>query len=142
MWIVFALIGAFLAAVAVVLTKAGVKDIESTLALALQSILILVISWGAATFQKQLPTIANIDKRTWLFLAGAGIATCLSSLFTYRALKLGEASLVSSVERLSLVLAVILAVVFLKEKINWQVIVGIILMVGGAILIGVSREGN
>jgi len=142
MWIIFALFGALLAAIAVVLTKAGVKDIESTVAFAIQAVFILVISWVAAFFQKQIPSIASIDKRTWLFLIFAGMTTCLSSLCTFKALKLGEASLVTSLERLSLVFAVVLAIIFLKEKLNWQVIVGIILMVGGAILIGVSRESN
>ena len=142
MWIVFALAGAILAGIAVVLTKAGVKDLDSTVAFAIQSVLILVIAWGISFFQKQVSSIATIDKRTWLFLIGAGIATCLSSLFTFRALKLGDASLVSSLERLSLVFAVVLAVVFLKEKLNWQVIVGIVLMIGGAVMVGLSREGN
>lgn len=142
MWVIFALAGALLAAIAVVLSKAGVKDTDSSLAFAIQSILILIISWIAALLQKQTSGIANIDKRTWIFLICAGVATCLSSLFTFRALKLGPASLISSLERLSLVFAVVLAVLFLKEKLNWQVIVGIILMIGGAVLIGVSREGN
>lgn len=124
MWIVFALIAALLAGIAVVLSKAGLKDTDSTLAFAIQSILILIISWGAALIQKQVGAITSMDKRTWLFLIGAGVATCLSSLFTFKALKLGEASLVSSLERLSLVFAVVLAVIFLKEKLNWQVIVG------------------
>lgn len=142
MWIVFALLGAVLAAAAIVLTKAGIKDIDSTLAFAIQSILILLISWTISLFQKQVSSIAGIDKRTWWFLIAAGIATCLSSVFTFRALKLGEASLVSSIERMSLVFAVILAVVFLKEKLNWQVVVGIVLMVGGAVMIGLSRESS
>lgn len=142
MWVIFALAGALLAAIAVVLSKAGVKDTDSSLAFAIQSILILIISWIAAFLQKQTSGIANIDKRTWIFLICAGVATCLSSLFTFRALKLGPASLISSLERLSLVFAVVLAVLFLKEKLNWQVIVGIVLMIGGAVLIAVSREGN
>ena len=142
MWVILALAGAFLAAIAVVLTKAGVKDMESTLAFAIQSILILIISWAAALFQKQGAAIANINKRTWIFLVCAGVATCLSSLFTFRALKLGQASLVTSLERLSMVFAIVLAVIFLKEKLNWQVIVGAILMVGGAVLIGMSGESN
>lgn len=142
MWIVFALAGALLASIAVILSKAGLKDLDSSLAFAIQAVLILIVSWLAASMQRQLGSLANIDKRTWMFLIGAGIATCLSSLCTFRALKLGEASLVTSLERLSLVFAVVLAVVFLKEKLNWQVVVGIILMVGGGVLIGLSRQGE
>ena len=140
MWVLFALAGALLAAIAVVLTKAGLKNMDSTLAFAIQAILILVISWAATFIQKQTGGIADIDRRTWLFLACAGIATCLSSLCTFFALKSGPASLVTSLERLSLVFAVIMAVIFLKEKLNWQVIVGMILMIGGAMMIAFSRE--
>ena len=139
MWILFALAGAVLAAIAVVLSKAGLKNMDSSLAFAIQAILILLVSWSAAFIQKQTGGIADIDRRTWIFLICAGTATCLSSLFTFVALKSGPASLTSSLERLSLVFAVILAVIFLKEKLNWQVIVGMILMIGGALMIGFSR---
>jgi len=142
MWIIFALLGAILAGTAVVLSKAGLKNTDPVLAFAVQSVLILMISWGVAVFQKLTPNLASIEKRTWIFLVCAGAATCLSSIFTFKALKLGEASIITSIERLSLVFAVVLAVVFLKEKLNWQVIVGILLMIGGAVLISVSREGN
>ena len=140
MWVIFALVGALLAGIAVVLSKAGLKDMDPILAFAIQAIFILVLSWGVALFQKQSASLAGIDKKTWLFLIGAGVATCLSSIFTFQALKLGQASLTSSIERLSLVFSILLAVIFLKEKLNWQIIAGIILMIGGAILIGVSRE--
>ena len=140
MWILFALLGALLAAIAVVLSKAGLKNMESSLAFAIQAVLILLISWSAAFLQKQTGAISEIDRRTWIFLICAGTATCLSSLFTFVALKSGPASLVTSFERVSLVIAVILAAIFLKEKLNWQVIVGIVLMVGGALMIGFSRH--
>jgi transporter family protein len=140
MWILFALAGALMAAIAVVLSKAGLKNMESSLAFAIQAILILLISWTAAFIQKQTGGIPDIDRRTWIFLVCAGTATCLSSLFTFVALKSGPASLTTSLERLSLVFAVILAVIFLKEKLNWQVIVGIILMIGGALMVGLSRQ--
>ena len=141
MWIVFALLGAFSAGVAVVLSKAGLKDIDSTLGFAVQSILILVISWSAAFWQKDASGITELDKRTWLFLIAAGVATTLSSLFTFRALKLGEAGLVSSLERTSLVFAVAFAAMFLQEQLNWKIVLGAALIIGGAVLIGVSREG-
>ena len=142
MWIILALAGALLAGIAVVLSKAGVKDMDPTLAFAIQSILILIVAWAVALFSKQTGTIGSIDKKTWWFLIGAGVATCLSSIFTFKALKIGEASTITSIERLSLVFAVILAVVFLKEKLNWQIILGMVLMIGGAILISVSREAS
>lgn len=72
----------------------------------------------------------------------AGIATTLSTLFSYRALKLGKASYVNSLERMSLVFAVILSVLFLKEKITWQLVTGMVLMVGGALFIAFGSEGE
>lgn len=142
MWIVFALLAALSAGVAVVLSKAGLKDTDSTLAFAIQSILILIISWTAAFWQKDVSSITEIDKRTWIFLIAAGVATTLSSLLTFRALKLGEAALVSSLERSSLVFAVAFAAIFLHEPLNWKVILGVILMTGGAVLIGLSRQNG
>jgi len=140
MWIVFALLGALSAGTAVVLSKAGLKNIDSTLAFAIQSVLILVISWTAAFWQRDVSSVHTIDKKTWMFLIAAGVATTLSSLFTFRALKLGEASLVSSLERSSLVFAVAFAALFLNEQLNWKIILGALLIVGGAVLIGVSSE--
>jgi len=140
MWIVFALLAALLAGVSVVLSKAGLKNVDSTLAFAIQSILIVTISWSAAFWQKDISGIGQIDKRAWLFLVAAGIATTLSSLFTFRALKLGEAALVSSLERSSLVFAVALAAIFLNEQLNWKIIVGGLMIIGGAILVGLSRQ--
>lgn len=142
MWIVFALLAALAAGAAVVLTKAGLKDMDSSLAFAVQSVLILTISWSVVLWQKQSAGLANIDRRTWYFLIGAGIATTLSSLLSFKALKLGDASLVSSLERISLVFAVIFAVFFLKEKLTWQVVVGVLLMVGGAVLVGLSQSAS
>lgn len=142
MWIVFALLAALAAGAAVVLTKAGLKDMDSSLAFAVQSVLILTISWSVVLWQKQSAGLATIDRRTWYFLIGAGIATTLSSLLSFKALKLGDASLVSSLERISLVFAVIFAVFFLKEKLTWQVVVGVLLMVGGAVLVGLSQSAS
>ncbi len=127
---------------AVVLSKAGLRDLNPALAFAIQSVLILVISWTAAFWQKEGVTLTDIDRRTWIFLVAAGIATTLSSLFTFQALKLGEAALVTSVERVSLVFAIALAVFFLQEELNWKVIVGALLIIGGALLIGLSRPGE
>ena len=141
MWIVFALAAALMAGIAVVLSKAGLKDIDSTLAFAVQSVLILAVAWTAAFWQKNAAAITEIDRRTWLFLIAAGVATSLSSLLTFRALKLGEAGLVSSLERSSLVFAIAFAAFFLHEQLNWKIILGAALIIGGAVLIGVSRQG-
>ena len=142
MWILFALLGALMAAVAVVLSKAGLKDINSSLAFAIQSVMILAIAWIAAFWQKEGVELGDIDRKTWVFLIGAGTATTLSSLFTFQALKLGDAALVTSIERVSLVFAVAMAAYFLKEELNWKIVVGALLILGGAVMIGFSRSGE
>ena len=128
------------AALVVTLSKAGIKQVDSSLAFAIQSVLILVLSWSVVIGQGNLPDVSRIDRRTWIYLILAGVATCLSSLLSFRALKLGEASRVSPITNSSLAFSVILAIVFLKEKVSWQVILGAGLMVGGAVIIALSRK--
>lgn len=142
MWIIFSLLAAFSAAVAITLSKAGVKRVDPHLAFAIQSVLILIVSWSVVFYQKRTADINNIDKNAWIFLVLAGIITCLASLFQFSALKRGDASMVSSLERLSLVFAIVFAVLFLKEELNWKVIVGAVLMIGGAVMIGFSRDSG
>ncbi len=142
MWIIFSLLAAFSAAVAIILSKAGLKKVDPILGFAIQAILIILVSWSVVFFQKKTNGLAQIDKQAWIYLIVAGVVTCLASLFQFSALKLGNASVVSSLERLSLVFAIILSVLFLKEEINWKVIVGGALMIGGAILVSLSRKAG
>jgi transporter family protein len=138
MWIVFSLLGALSAAIVVTLSKAGVKNMDSSLAFAVQSVLILLVSWGVVAYQGNLGDVSRIDRRTWVYLLAAGVITCFSSLFTFRALKLGDASRVSPLERISLVFAIVFAVIFLKERVNWQIILGAVLMAIGALIIAIA----
>ncbi|WP_332369330.1 EamA family transporter [Spirosoma telluris] len=124
MWIVFALSAALTAATVVTLSKIGVKHVDSSLAFAIQSVLILVVSWSVVISQGNLPDVTRIERRVWIYLVVAGVLTCVSSLLSFRALKLGNASQVSPLTNFSLVFSVILAAVFLKEKLSWQVIAG------------------
>jgi len=140
MWIIFSLLAALSAACAIVLSKAGLRKVDPNLAFAVQAVMILLVSWGVTLFQKKHMEIGKIDQTSWMYLIAAGIITCLSSLFQFNALKLGDASLVSSIERLSLVFAIILSVIFLKEQLNWKIVVGALLMIGGAVMITLSRK--
>ena len=140
MWILFALLAAMSAAVVTVLTKAGLKDVDSSLAFAIQAVLIITISWSVVLVQGNTGEVKGIDMRTWVYLVVAGVFTALSSLFTFRALKLGEASAVNPLERLSMVFAIVLAAFFLKEKITWQIIIGAGLMVAGAVVIAMAKK--
>ena len=139
MWIVFSLLAAVAAATVVTLSKAGIKNVDSSLAFAIQSVLILIVSWSVVIAQGNLPDVRSIDRKVWIYLVSAGVITCVSSLLSFRALKIGNASQVSPITNTSLLFAVILAAVFLKEKLNWQVIVGAVLMGAGAIFIAVAK---
>lgn len=140
MWIVFALLAALSAAIVVIFSKIGVKDVDSNLAFAIQSVLIIIVAWSVVAWQGSLSQVTRIERRTWVFLILAGIITCLSSLFSFRALKLGDAGKVSPITNLSFVLALIFGIIFLKEKINWVVIAGAVLMAIGGVMIATARE--
>ncbi|GAB3542988.1 EamA family transporter [Spirosoma fluminis] len=140
MWILFSLLAALATAIVVTLSKAGIKQVDSSVAFAIQSVLILIVSWSVVISQGRLADLGRIDRRVWIYLITAGIVTCVSSLLSFRALKLGDAARTSSLDKVSLVFSITLAVIFLKEKINWQVIVGALLMATGAILITVARK--
>lgn len=140
MWLIFALAAAILAAIVTVLSKAGIKDIDSSVGFAIQSIIIIAVSWVVVVIQGNTSQLARIDKKTWTFLILAGIATAFSSLATFRALKLGDASVVNPIERLSLIFAIILAYFFLKERVTWQVIGGAALMAIGAVIIALAKK--
>ncbi len=140
MWIVFALLAAFTAAIVTILSKAGLKNVDSSLAFAIQSVLIIIVAWVVVFVQKNTSQVTKLAAKEWWILIVAGIITAVSSLFTFRALKLGEASTVSPLERLSLVFAVIMGAIFLKEKLTWQIIVGALLMAVGALIIAFSKK--
>ena len=141
MWIIFALLAALASASASVMTlsKAAIKDVPPNLTFAIQAVLIIVISWGTVLWEGLLPEIGKVDRERWVFLVVAGVLTAASSLLSFRALSLGNASRVSPVTNVSLVFAVALAALFLKEKLTWQIIVGAALMAGGAILIAMGE---
>jgi transporter family protein len=138
-WFTFALLSAFFAALTAILAKIGVKDVNSNLATTIRTVVILIFAWGIVFFQgthKQLNSISNFSLT---FLVLSGIATGLSWLFYFRALQLGQASQVSPVDKLSLALTVILAVIFLGEKISVSVVTGVILMTIGTLLIAFGK---
>lgn len=142
MWILFALAAALTAAIVTTLSKAGLKNTDPSLAFAIQSVLILIVAWVTVAVQGHLPQVKSLDSRAWIYLAIAGVLTAVSSLFTFRALKLGDASQVNPLERLSLVFAILFAALFLKEKITWQIIIGAALMAAGALVIALAKKAS
>ena len=134
MWKYYALLSAFFAALTAVFAKIGVKDVDSDLATAIRTTIILVITWGIAILGKHTCDFRCIPSRTWVFLILSGAATGLSWLFYFRALQLGDVSRVAPIDKLSVVITICLSFMFLKEPINAKVIVGALLITAGSIV--------
>ena len=142
MWIFWAILAALSAALVMVLTKAGLKNVDSSLAFAIQALFIVSITWILVLYQGTAPEMKQIDGKAWIMLILAGIATTLSTLFSFKALSMGPASIVVTIERTSLVFTILLSIIFLKEKITWQLIVGAVLILAGAVLIALSDSAK
>ncbi len=135
MWIVYALLSAVFAALTSILAKLGINGIDSNLATAIRTVVVLIMAWGIVFMtgvQKQLP---HIGARSWIFLILSGLATGLSWLFYYRALQLGDASRVVPIDKSSVVISMILAFVVLGEKITWQSLLGGALITAGTFVL-------
>jgi bacterial/archaeal transporter family protein len=135
-WFVYALLSAFFAALTAILAKIGIKDVDSNLATAVRTIVILLFAWAIVMFQGTVKQLSSVSRFSLVFLILSGIATGLSWLFYFKALQLGKASQVSPVDKLSLVITIILAAVILKEKISLSIAIGALLISIGVILIG------
>ena len=133
-WLVYALISAGAAAATAVLAKIGVQGVPSTLATAVRTAVVLVFAWLMVVHAGELRQVTTISRRSMLFLGLSGIATGISWLAYFRALQLGPASRVAPIDKLSLPLTVILAMLVLSEKITWSVGLGITLMTIGALV--------
>lgn len=133
-WVYWALLSALFAGLTAVLAKVGVKDVDSNLATAIRTSVILVFAWAIALVTNT-QSLRAVSGRTWLFLVLSGLATGISWLCYFRALKLGEASRVAPVDKLSVVVAMALAALLLGETLTWQHYVGGALIVAGAIVL-------
>lgn len=135
MWIVYALLSALFASLTAICAKIGVKDIDSNLATAIRTTVILLLTWGIVFFSGHFSQVKTVPRYTWLFLILSGISTGLSWLFYFKAIQLGDVSRVAPVDKLSVVLTIILAFLLLKEPVSPKVIAGGILICAGSILI-------
>jgi transporter family protein len=133
-WFTWALLSAFFAGLTAVLAKVGVQQINSNMATAIRTVVILIFAWAVALATKN-EQFSAIGKRTWIFLILSGIATGLSWLCYFRALQLGEASQVAPVDKLSVVVAIALAAIFLHERMTWHHWVGGALIFTGAVVL-------
>jgi bacterial/archaeal transporter family protein len=133
-WLTYALLSAVFAAATAILAKIGVEGVPSTLATAIRTVVILIFAWGIVLARGEHEVLSSLSRKTLLFLALSGIATGLSWLAYFRALQLGPASRVAPIDKLSLAITLVLAVVVLKEPFTWKLALGVSLMVAGALL--------
>jgi len=139
-WIFWALLSAFFAGLTAVLAKIGVTGVDSNLATAVRTSVVLVFTWSIAFAANANATgaLSRLSHRTWIFLVLSGVATGLSWLCYFRALQLGEASRVAPVDKLSVVFAILFAAVLLHEKLGWQQWVGGSFVVTGAVILAIK----
>ena len=128
MWFVLALLSAIFAALTSILAKVGIEGVNSNLATAIRTVVVVVMAWGMVFLTNSQNGIAEISKRSWLFIILSGLATGPSWLCYYRALQLGDASKVVPIDKLSVVITLVLAFVFLHEQFTTKSLIGCILI--------------
>lgn len=133
MWKIYALLSALFAALTAIFAKVGVKDINSDLATAIRTTIILILTWGIVIFGSHLNEMKDVSRSTWLFLIISGLSTGLSWLFYFKAIQLGNVSRVAPIDKLSVVITMLLAFLFLHEQPSFKVILGALLIVAGSI---------
>ncbi|MDB6055238.1 MAG: protein of unknown function transrane [Verrucomicrobiales bacterium] len=137
-WITWSLLSALFAGVTAILAKVGVEGINSSLATAIRTTVVLLFTWLLAIPALRQSGLAGMSRKTWIFLALSGVATGLSWICYFRALQLGKASQVAPIDKLSVVIAILLAVAFLGERLTKVQSVGALLIVSGVVLLAIK----
>ena len=134
MWFILALGSAVFAALTSILAKIGIDGVNSNLATAIRTVVVLIMSWGMVFLTNAQNGIGDISRRSWIFLILSGLATGASWLCSSKALQMGEASKVVPIDKLSVVITMILAAVILQEQFNFKSIMGCVLIAAGTLL--------
>ena len=134
MWLVFALASSVFTALTTILAKIGISGVNSNLATAIRTFVVLLMSWGMVFLTNAQSGIHDISRKNWLFLILSGLATGISWLCYYKALQIGEASRVVPIDKLSVVITLILAAVLLQEQFTPKSVIGCILLAAGTLL--------
>ena len=134
MWFVFALLSAVFAALTSILAKVGIDGVNSNLATAIRTVVVVVMAWGMVFLTNAQSGIVEISRKSWIFLILSGLATGASWLCYYRALQIGDASKVVPIDKLSVVITLILAFLFLHEQFTVKSIIGCILIGVGTLI--------
>ena len=133
MWKLYAFLSAFFAALTAVFAKAGVRDVDSDLATAIRTTIILLLTWGIVIFGCHFSEVKDVSRNTWVFLILSGLSTGLSWLFYFKAIQLGDVSRVAPIDKLSVVITILLAFLFLHEQPSLKVVIGAVLIASGSI---------
>ena len=134
MWFVFALLSSIFAAATSILAKIGIENVNSNLATAVRTVVVVIMAWAMVFITNTQWGIHDISKRSWLFLVLSGLATGASWLCYYKALQIGEASKVVPIDKFSIVFTMVMAFVFLHEQFTLKSIAGIVLVTAGTLL--------
>ena len=134
MWFVFALLSAVFAALTSILAKVGIDSVNSSLATAIRTVVVVIMSWGMVFLTNAQGGISDISRKSWLFLILSGLATGASWLCYYKALQIGDASKVVPIDRLSVVITLVLAFVFLHEQFTIKSLIGCVLIGFGTLI--------
>lgn len=134
MWVLFAVLSAVFAALTSILAKVGIEGVNSNLATAIRTGVVLVMAWGIVLLTGTLGGISSITTRGWIFLVLSGLATGASWLCYYYALQIGDASRVVPIDKFSVVITMVLAFVFLHETVDWKTILGGVLITAGTLV--------
>jgi transporter family protein len=135
MWWIYALLSAFFAALTAIFAKVGIKGVDRDLATAISTVVILILAWGISFFRGGAYTIQNLTNQNLIFLTLSGIATGLSWIFYFNALQIGKVSQVAPVDKMSVAISIILAVLFLGEPLTLKTAIGAALIIGGTLVL-------
>ena len=135
MWWIYALLAAFFAALTAIFAKVGIKGVDTDLATAIRTVVILVIAWAIAFVRGGASTIQLLTKQNILFLCLSGVATGLSWIFYFKALQLGKVSQVAPVDKMSVAIAIVLSSIFLGEVLDTKTIIGALLIIIGTLVL-------
>ena len=134
MWLLFAILSAVFAALTSILAKVGIDGVNSNLATAIRTIVVVIMAWGMVFLTQEQSGLSEISKKSWIFLILSGLATGASWLCYYRALQMGEASKVVPIDKLSVVITLVLAFVFLHEDFTVKSAIGCVLIGAGTLI--------
>jgi bacterial/archaeal transporter family protein len=135
MWWIYALLSAFFASLTAIFAKIGITNVNSNLATAIRTVVILVVAWGIVFARGETKGLANLSKQNVVFLIISGIATGLSWIFYFKALQLGKVSQVAPVDKLSVALTIVLSIVFLGEALTIKTAIGALLIIAGTFVL-------